>query len=974
MKQSFSGLLPSSELGWIVLLIIFISGVLLIPYTASAQSDQFGRISGILVDAQTDEPLIGANVYLEGTTIGAGSDLDGFFLIENAPPGLHDLIIDMIGYAETKLTAVEVTAGKMVQFEKIKVLPEAIEGEEVVVEARFIQQTEAAVLSQRKSAQAISDGLSSEAISQSGASKAADAMQQVTGASVIGGKYVYVRGLGDRYAVTMLNGAELPSADPDKRSFNFDLVPSNLLENIITTKTFTPDRPGNFSGGAVNMGMNTFPERLKVNFSSGLSWNSQSSLNPNFLTYPGGNTDWLGFDDGSRDLPDIVQDKNVSLPNEVEARRNPELAQQLNQASKAFAPVMAPQTSRAPFSNNFSLSMGNQTLLWDRPLGYLASLSYSRDYSFYEDGKVGRWKLTGSVDKNDSLANLIDLQDSQGIETVLWGAIATMTYQLRPGHEIQGNLLRTQSGISEARYLVGPWQEQNVDNFETRVLNYKERALTSWQLRGKNEFKSLAGLNVNWMGSLSNSTQDEPDARYFSDTFSERTIGGRDTVIYSISPSIIRRPGRYFRNLEEKSRSAQIDLTLPLRLLNERSNSQLKFGYSYEEKDRNFEERLFEYWQGNGYRYMGDPEEFFAAENAGVIGYDSTRSMYLFGNYIQEALGGYGGDYRGDQQIHAAYLMMDAQPWRKLRLVGGIRLESTRMLVTNDQKTGELDDEDWLPSVNATYRLSDDMSLRAAYGRTLARPNFREKAPYASFEFVNDYIFNGNPDLKRTLIDNYDLRWEWFLQPGEVLSVSAFYKDFRNPIEKTIDVGFSSEGALVYYDNTERATVYGLEFEMRKRLDVLNSRLKNFLVGSNLSIIHSEVNIPERELISIRGVDPNADPRRELQGQSPYIINVNFTYENPGLRTVASLYYNVFGERLSEVSLGGTPGVYEQPFHLLNFTFSQHLISALSLKFSAKNLLESSHRFVQEYKGVEYVRREYRSGRSFALGLEYALR
>jgi TonB-dependent receptor len=330
-----------------------------------------------------------------------------------------------------------------------------------------------------------------------------------------------------------------------------------------------------------------------------------------------------------------------------------------------------------------------------------------------------------------------------------------------------------------------------------------------------------------------------------------------------------------------------------------------------------------------------------------------------------------GGDYTGDQRINAGFAMLDMPVGKKLRLVGGARFEAARMNVTNGMESGFLHDNDWLPSINATYQFDRQVNIRAAYGRTLARPSFREKAPYASFEFVNDFVFNGNVNLQRTLIDNYDVRLDWFLQPGEMISFSGFYKYFKNPIERVIDVRFSSEGALAFYDNVDRAEVFGLEFELRKSLDLINRTLRSFMFIGNLSLIKSEVTIPEESLQFRRALDPNAPDTRQLQGQSPFLANLNLVYQNLPGGTTATVYYNVFGKRLYEVSAGGTPDVFEQPRHTLNLAVDQKIGRLFSIKFSAKNLLDAKYKYVQEFKDGEFLRQQYSTGRSFSIGFNY---
>jgi TonB-dependent receptor len=313
--------------------------------------------------------------------------------------------------------------------------------------------------------------------------------------------------------------------------------------------------------------------------------------------------------------------------------------------------------------------------------------------------------------------------------------------------------------------------------------------------------------------------------------------------------------------------------------------------------------------------------------------------------------------------------------------VGGVRFEATRMDVASSDTTkpdslrrGVLDNNDWLPSVNLIYQVVNNMNIRASYGKTLARPTMREKAPYVNYEFVNDYSFAGNVNLERTLIDNFDLRWEWFLRPGELLAISGFYKRFINPIERTIIIT-SADNPEVTYRNVDGGTVIGLELEARKRLDGIHSWLNNFQLGFNLSLVNSKVNIPEEKLKEIVVIDPNrevfTENTRPLQGQSPYILNIDFGYNNYKIGTFANLYFNIFGERLAEVTSDGTPDVYEQPRSLLNFNMSQRLFGGLGLKFGAKNILNSKIRLIHKYKGEEYVRSEHELGRSFSLGLSY---
>ncbi|MFQ5640117.1 MAG: TonB-dependent receptor domain-containing protein [bacterium] len=929
-----------------------------------------GRVVGKLVDAETGEPLIGANVFLEGTMIGAASDLDGNFDIKRVPPGKYTLIVSMIGYAKKKLTDLKVTVydvNKLV----IAVEPEAIVGEEVVVTARLLKNNHAALLKQRQRAAAVSDAISAEEFSRYNFGDAAEAMGHVTGITTVDGKYTYVRGLGDRYSTTRLNGAEIPSANPERRAAQLDLFPTNLLENIVTIKTATPDKPGDFTGGSVDISTKSFPETFTASFSSSYGFNTQTTLRNSFLAYQGGSKDWLGIDDGTRDVPAILKDPNVKIPDVGAAFTDAEKAQLLDQLSKSFSPVMAPNNKQAPVSQSYNFSIGSQFTLFGRPLGVIGSFNYSRDLINYTDGRSGRWQLTSNVEAVNELNDDFLLTDTKGKDDVLWGGLANFTYKIHNNHELGVNYMFSRGGESSARYQSGTFPRDLSENaiYETRALRFIERKMRSLQFRGQHYLKLLSGLRVEWIGSLINSDQDEPDLRFFTNNFTVRERNDVVDTVYSIRPSIYPVPTRYFRTLDEGNKSFNIDLILPFRLWSPQENK-FKFGGAFLAKERAFRERRFEFRQDD-IRYDGDPENFFSEDKVGILEEESTAQFFRFGNYVQEASQA-SSNYNGDQEIVAVYGMFDVPLTRRLRLVGGLRFETTRIDVASQDSTieqGHLRNADFLPSANLIYQLNHEMNLRFAYGRTLALPTFRELAPYASFDFVGDYVFIGNPKLNRTLINNFDVRWEWFSRPGEIVAVSGFYKGFSNPIERIINpVAANPE---IQYRNVSNGVVFGAEFELRKRLDQIHPVLNNFQLGANFTLVHSAVDVAEDELELIRSLDPDAASQRAFMGQSPYVLNLDFAYLNSNTGTSLSLHYNLFGKRLTEVSIGGTPDVFEQPRGILNLNFSQRLRAGFSFKFSAKNLLDSTFEKAHTFKGRKFTVQRHALGRTFSFSTTY---
>lgn len=930
-----------------------------------AMADE-GRLVGAIVDSETGSPLIGAFIIVKNadgtaTRFGAATDLEGSYRIVGLPVGTYLLESSMMGYNKTTITDVVVEADTATQLD-FTLQSEAISLDETVVEARAVRNTEAALLKERQKASAVSDAISAEDISRAGSGDAAEAMTHVTGATVQDGKYVTIRGLGDRYSTVQLNGAELPSADPNRRAVPMDMFPSSMLENIVTVKSFTPDKPGNFTGGAVDIGTRGMPDGRFLSVSASTSVNTNSAFQ-DVLTYDGGNTDWLGIDDGSRDIPEEAATGDI--PNFAATFGDAEQAATLDRISKSFSDVMGPIQERAPINTSSSVAFGDQYSVGGRPLGFLLSLTQSRSISHYDGGTNARYQLTGNVDTIDELVDNYNLVDSKSSESAQFGALFNAAWRPSNAHELGTTVIYNRSGEDVARYLSGKFDEtlDEDDFYETRVLHFTEREIQSVQLNGKHHLEPLAGLRVEWSGSTSGSSQQEPDLRYFSDNF---TIRNGDTL-YSIKPSSYPDPTRYFRDLDETNREGKLDLTLPFRQWQGLS-SELKAGLFWQDKERTFGETQFRYQRPSSHRYQGDPNEFFSDDNVGVI--DTTSVLPRFGNYIVDATVP-SNTYDGDQQIFATYGMVELPLHPTLRLITGLRLESTRIDVASANPNlapGDLETDDLLPSVNLVYQIGE-ANIRTSFGRTLARPTFRELAPFSSFAFVGDFILTGNEELKRTLIDNYDVRWEWFPAPGEIYAVSAFYKGFTNPIERAI---LTTNGE-VQYQNVDEATVTGLEFEARRNLGILGAGFRNVFAGGNLALIHSNVDIPASELAIIRGFDANANTSRSLQGQSPYVLNLDVTYDNFETATAAGLYYNLFGRRLSEVSLGGTPNVFEEARSTLDFTLSKGVGRDYSIKFAAKNLLDPNVRFVYPFKDTNFVAQQYKTGRSFSLSLAYKL-
>jgi outer membrane receptor protein involved in Fe transport len=915
-------------------------------------STKSGAIGGVVVDAAQGEPLPGANVSIQGTTTGTSTDLNGRYRIRNLAPGTYDVLVSFVGFQQKTVTGVTVTAGRTTTVD-VTLAEQTAQLNEVVVSAEAARDTEAGLLKKRAGATAVSNAISAETIGRAGAGTAADAMSLVTGASVVEGKYVNVRGLQGRYVDTQLNGSDLPSTDPDGNSVALDVFPSSLIDNVVTTKTFTPDRPGNFTGGSINITTKSFPSDRFLNLSVSTSFNSEVGV--------GGNV--LRPRSGLESVPSVVQ--SIDLPESpppffTDADRKVEA---LSAVTGAFRTPMAPRPEEIIGNRSAEFSFGDQFQVFgDHPLGVIASASYEQSFSGYDDGTTARFNQTGLG--SETLNPNAQYTTRRGIEEALASGLLGLSFQPHPQHEVQLRLLYTRDHEEEARTEIGtlPRDLAGDSRFQTRVSRTTNRAVASAEAKGTHQIGvGPEGIRIEWSAARSEATRDEPDYRFFSNQFS---VAEGDTS-YAISPSIFLPPARYFRDLSEQTWTGDTSIEIPLGSVTFETGGRLRA------KTRAFRERIFQHGADRA-NFSGSPNAY-VNEQAGISGEDE-QGRTRFGTYVRD-FSDPRNNYDGDQTVGAGYLMAElpVPGVSSLRFIGGARVEYTDMSIVTlgeEPRRGAFTETDVLPSANLRWALRDNMNLRLAYGRTIARPTFREFAPFESFQFVGDYIERGNPDLNRTQVDNFDLRWEWFVRPGELLSASVFYKDFTDPIERTIDPEAAANQEITYV-NRSSARVYGVELEIQKQLDDLASWLRHVQVGGNLTLTESQVSRPDDVLQAIRAFDVGASDTRPLQGQSPYILNLNAGYENPTTGTSINVFFNRFGDRLDTVTRNGVD-LYEQGRSILDVNASQRLLRGVKASVSVKNVLDSEEVVSQSFQGTEYVNDLRPLGRTVSVGVSYS--
>ena len=654
---------------------------------------QTGSLKGKITDAETGEELIGASVVIEGTGTGASSDLDGNYRITNIQSGTYTFVCQYISFQTQKITTVVIKSDET-EILNIVLDPVSMGLQEVIISAKAVKRSEAALLTVQKKSANVIEGLSAEQMKKSGDSDAAAALKRITGVTVTNGKYIFVRGLSDRYSKTTLNGAEIPGLDPNRNTVQMDLFPTNLLENIIIYKSFSPELPADFTGGLIDISTREFPDEFMLSAKITMGYNTQASLNNNFLSYPGSSTDRLGFDNGFRNIPTSASGEIPVYPTDKQG---------LTDMTMDFNKIMDPVRTPSFLNHKLSFTVGDNKNMGKRQLGYVFGFSYKAENLYYENGIKGRYKLNGAEDQTLNTEHLYN--DNQGQSEVLWGVLFNLSFKISEHHKLGLNIFKNQSGTNIARFMEGPKQSDDLDGLfiQTRKLQWLERSLNTAQLKGEHYFENLSKLHFNWMGSATYSYQDEPDMRFFTNSYYP---GNNEKNQYAIEPSIYTVPARYYRFLKETNFNFKGDFILDLGSGNDAPK--LKFGGSFLYKDRDFSDRRIDYkFQFPQNTYNGNVSEFLADENIGYNfqGYNPATGQN-FGIYVQ---GNPGDDlknsYTADQTVAAAYALVDTKLGSKLRLVTGLRYEYTlinSMSKDTSMEKGYLKNNDFLPALNLT--------------------------------------------------------------------------------------------------------------------------------------------------------------------------------------------------------------------------------------------------------------------------------
>jgi len=824
------------------------------------------------------------------------------------------------------------------------------------------------------------DGISAEQMQLVGDGTAIEASKRVTGVSIEDGKYIYIRGLGDRYTRTTLNGIQIPGLDPDKNSLQMDIFPTSLIDNIITYKNFSAELPADFTGGLVNIETKAFPEKKIFSVSLSTAYNPQMHLNPDYIKYKGGKTDFLGFDDGTRALPEGTDPVNIPTP------LNGSSKEKVNSFVHSFNPTLGTSRGTSPVDYGASITLGDQYQLKNtknNSLGYIFSLSYQRAYKYYDDVTYSEYQRYSEEDRNEMRYATI-LKGELGEESTLLGGLAGIAYKTMKS-KYRLTATRLQSGTSRAGIF-------NIDNDGAAVgqsgyratshnLEYNQRSLTNVLLAGDH---SLDGdkWQVEWKLSPTWSTSDDPDVR--KTAFTESAT---DTSFLAGAGG---NPSRIWRYLDEINASAKIDITRNYKMLDR--DAKLKFGAAHIYKKRDYEILFFDIqffgsqnWTSNDVSQVLTPENIYPNGN---------NIYYQSGNLELNP-----NAYSSNVNNTAFYVSNEMSLLPKLKSVFGVRAEnyvqkytgSDQAYASGDTANGRnLDNEevlsalDFFPSVNLIYALTEKQNIRFTYGRTIARPSFKELSYAQILDPITNRIFNGSlftyPDwdgkLTETRINNFDLRWELFMKPAELISVSAFYKTFDNAIE-LVRIPAQQTSTEFQARNVGDGQLYGLEFELRKDLSFISPLFSKLLFAGNLTLVKSQIQMTDLEFNArkeYQRAGQTIDNVRDMAGQSPYVINMGLSYSNPDNGLNAGVFYNVKGPTLYIVGVGLYPDVYTEPFHSLNISLNKTIGKQRKtvIDFKVANLLnDRQEKFYQSYRAEDQVFDSFNPGITFSLGINH---
>ena len=915
-------------------------------------SAQTSKLTGKILNKK-NEPVIGASVKFEGSNTGAISDLEGNFTLTLSAGKKYSLVISSVGYQTKTISDVEVVNGKANELQILldESTKNTLEGVILKTSSSAKKETVAALIQFQRNTNAVAQVISAEAIRRSPDKNTGEVLKRVPGTSIQEGKYLIVRGLADRYNQAMINGVLLSSTEPDRKTFSFDIIPSSMIDNIVINKAFVPELPGEWAGGLVQVNTKDIPAKDFFNIQIGSGFNT-NTIGKDFYTYKGSKTDFLGFDNGFRGLPDNFPLKTAfaDLNDGQKAALGASLKNiwTANKNSSSIMPVM---------NQNFLMNGGfNKSLGHNNKLAAIFAINYSRNNKRTEfENRIIRYQ-------NNTADIYFDYFNNKYNQEVLAGALANITLQLGNNNKITfknilnintSNYATIRNGLDyEGRTAGTP------DKIRATELAFKANTFFNTQVSGDHNLKSL-GTKFHWYGSFNILDQYIPDQRRVQYIQENPLVASSPYIILiPVSKSSQKNGSRYFGYLSDYNYTAGGDLSKSFKTKNQTQT--VKGGYFFQVKDRLFDSRPFAIYNPSGsnqFQYLPQDQVFSPAN----YGNGSDNKLYF------NELSGDSYRYIANSILNAGFLQLDNQVNSNLRIVWGLRVENFDQVIGSLRKSDPRHVynkvTDFLPGLNMTYKPDTKTNFRVSASQTVVRPEFRELSTFQFYDFDLSATVAGNTRLVRTKVSNFDLRYELYPRSGELFTVGVFYKYFKNPLEAYINPA-SGDGSTYNLLNAEEANGFGAELDFRKKLDFC-SALKNFTVQGNLSYIYNRV----------KSLD------RAMQGQSPYLINaaVQYDLEKYGIST--TLLFNQIGRRIALVGGSDQPPIWENPRSLLDLQIAKKILkNKAELKLNIADIINKQAIFYTDLNdNKKYdnaidafaIKRKYGSNISFSFGYNF---
>ena len=931
-------------------------GIIVLGLLSAASMPTWAQqIKGVVIDQKSKETLIGAVVTVDGTNVKAITNIDGNFQIDGLDKEKkYTLYINYVGYKTQKIDGVQAKDADQV----IALQPDEQQLKEVTVTAVERRNTDAAMIQVAKNSPVIVSNVSAQEISRTQDTNAGEVIRRVPGVSLIDDKFVMVRGLSQRYNNVWVNGGAVPSSEADSRAFSFDIIPSSQIDNLTIVKSPTAEYPADYSGGFIIVNTKEIPAENSFNIAVGGNWNTSSAFK-DFSYSKGSGTDFLGFDNGLRNLNGGI---HATLNPQLDANGKPvgDYATSLLENGLNNDWLVK---NRKPLGDlKLAGSLNQRWMLGGRTLGMLAALNYTNEYRTYENMENNLYGIYDAAnDKPNYLRHSIDDQYNNNVRL---GAMLNFTFLSKDGnHKYQLKNIFNQLATSRYTWRDGVSAQSNLER--SAEYYYRSRTTYNGQLTGKHTFTSDT---LDWSIGYAYANRHLPDRRrYLIDDALE-------SGVYALSTG--NDISREWTQLDEHILSLGVNDKHHFKFGN--FEPDLQVGAYGEYRSREYQTRNFIYnWNvsdnnlPSDFRHSDIPTLLSSEAN---MGYDK---LYLLEEKQMR------NNYRGHNTLGAGYLALSL-PFGKLGIHAGVRFEHNDMELISNSRDYEKSEssrhyktDDVFPSLNTTYKISDQHQVRLSYGRSINRPEFREVSSSVYYDFDLASNVQGNTELKNCYVDNLDLRYEWYPSRGELISLAVFYKHFDSPIEWTYTVAGGTD--LIYsYKNAKSANNYGVELDIRKNLGFIG--LKDFSWSFNGALIKSKVQFEKG----------SKEENRPMQGQSPYLINTGIFYKNEPLKMDIALLYNRIGKRIigvgrSEGSTGDdsnarVPHSYEMPRNTIDFSLAKKFGDHLELKLNVRDLLAEKIYYKQfadvtysdgSKKEVEEIARCYKPGRNIGLQAIY---